>query len=186
MKDFSHLTGQDCTQQQDTLLVLTTLAEEWKQRKQAVEEAERVLKAAKAAFNKVSQEDIPNTMIDAGLSEIKLSDGSKVAFKEDVSCSVKDYRKLQSFLTERGEEGMLKITLEIGNVPSSILNMILRDLSEKYELSAVPKQFVHPATMAAYVRRLCGINGVCPTEIPVSALDDTMLSVYSYYKTTIK
>ncbi len=190
MNDFSHLESEakdnEQTQQSDSLLHLTALAQDWIERKAEVILKEEQLKDAKKLFNKTSQEDIPNAMMEVGLSEIKLADGQKVSFKEDVSCSIKDYNKLDEFLSERGEDGMMKVTLEVGKTPKNILRMILKDLYEKYDISAVPKQFVHPATMAAYVRRLCGINGKTEAELSVADIDEEMLSVYRYYKTTVK
>jgi hypothetical protein len=171
---------------QDSLLTITALAQEWKERKAEYILLEHKAAEAKKLFNETSQEKIPNAMMEVGLSELKLSDGQKVSFKEDVSCSIKDYNKLDEFLTERGDDGMMKITLEVGKVPKSILRMILKDLTDKYDISAVPKQFVHPATMAAYIRRLCGIDGKTVAEVQVADIDEEMLSVYRYYKTTIK
>ncbi len=173
-------------QQSDSLLMITALAHDYKELQEIYKDLEAQAKSAKKAFNKVSQEDIPNAMMEVGLSEIKLSDGKKVSFKEDVSCSVKDYNKLDEFLSNRGEEGMMKMTLDIGKVPKNILRMILAELSNTYDIQAVPKQFVHPATMAAYVRRLCGINGKTEAQLSVAEIDETMLSVYRFYKTTVK
>ncbi len=174
------------TQQTDSLLTLTALSEDYLSLQKEWKDLEAQTKAAKKAFNKVSQEDIPNTMMEVGLSEIKLSDGKKVSFKEDVSCSIKDYNKLDDFLSKRGEEGMMKMTLDIGKVPKNILRLILTDLMEKYDIQATPKQFVHPMTMASYIRRLCGINGKTVAEMNVAEIDDKMLSVFRFYKTTIK
>lgn len=174
------------TAETDSLLHLTALAEEWQEKKAAYLELETQMKDAKKEFNKVSQEDIPNAMMEVGLSEIKLTDGKKVSFKEEVSCSVKDYSKLDQFLSERGDEGLMKITLDVGRVPTNILSSILKDLYTKYDISAIPKQFVHPMTMASYVRKMCGINGKTVAEMSVAEIDDTMLSVYRFYKTTIK
>lgn len=190
MNDFKHLEQeagvQEEIQKQDSLLLLTTLADRFQDLQQTYKDLEEQAKVAKKAFNKVSQEDIPNAMLEVGLSEIKLTDGKKVSFKEDVSCSVKDYSMLDDFLTKRGEEGMMKMTLEIGKVPNNILKLILEDLAAKYDITALPKQFVHPSTMAAYVRRLCGINGKTEAELSVAEIDEAMLSVYRFYKTTIK
>ncbi len=171
---------------QDSLLTITALAQEWKERKAAYILLECQAAEAKKLFNEVSQEKIPNAMMEVGLSELKLADGEKVSFKEDVSCSIKDYNKLDEWLSERGEDGIIKITLEMGKVPRNILSMILQELMEKYDISAVPKQFVHNQTMSAHIRRICGINGKTEAEVAVADIDDTMLSVFRYYKTTIK
>ena len=190
MNDLSHLAQaaekEDGVQQTDSLLKLTALADQWIKRKAEYILLEHRAAEAKKLFNKTSQEDIPNAMMEVGLSELKLTDGQKISFKEDVSCSIKDYNKLDEFLTERGEDGMMKITLEVGKVPKSILRMILKDLTEKYDISAMPKQSVHPATIAAYIRRLCGIDGKTVAEVAVADIDETMVSIYRYYKTTIK
>ncbi len=170
----------------DSLLNLTALAFDWQQAKEIHADLEQQAKDAKKAFNKISQELIPEAMMESGLSEIKLADGKKVSFKEDISCSIKDYNKLDEFLSARGEDGMMKITLDVGKVPKNILRMILQELSEKFEIQAVPKQFVHPATMAAYMRRLCGINGITEAEVSVAEIDPEMVSIFRFYKTTVK
>jgi hypothetical protein len=190
MNDFKHLEeeadAQEETQKMDSLLLLTTLAKDYQDLEKEYKDLEEQAKEAKKAFNKVSQEYIPNAMMEVGLSEIKLSDGKKVSFKEDVSCSIKDYNLLDDFLTARGEEGMMKMTLEIGKVPNNILQMILQDLTSKYDITAIPKHYVHPQTMASYVRSLCGINGQTEAQMSIAELDEAMLSVYRFYKTTIK
>ena len=170
----------------DSFLLLTNLAECWKAAKIEFEDLERRTKDAKERFNKISQEDIPNAMMEVGISEFKLSSGEKVSFKEDVSCSVKDYDMLDIFLSERGEDGMLKTSLEMGKVPKNILSKLLQELNETFGISAIPKRFVHPQTMASYIRRLCGIDGKTDAEVSVAEINPEMLSVYRYYKTTIK
>jgi CRISPR/Cas system-associated endonuclease/helicase Cas3 len=172
--------------QADSFLVLTNLAECWKAAKAEFEDLERRMKLAKEEFNKISQEDIPNAMMEVGISEFRLSSGEKVSFKEDVSCSVKDYDKLDIFLSDRGEDGMLKTSLEMGKVPKNILSKLLQELNETYGISAIPKRFVHPQTMAAYVRRLCGIDGKTEAEVSVAEIDPEMLSIFRFYKTTVK
>jgi len=172
--------------QEDSFLVLTNLAECWKAAKAEFEDLEKRAKLAKDKFNKISQEDIPNAMMDVGISEFRLSSGEKVSFKEEVSCAVKDYDKLDVFLSERCEDGMLKTSLEMGKVPKNILSKLLQELNETYGISAIPKRIVHPQTMVAYIRRLCGINGKTEAEMSVAEIDPEMLSVYRHYKTTVK
>lgn len=190
MNEFNYLTGaaqaNEEVQKKDSLLHITALAEEWLRRKEEYERLEEEAKAAKIMFNKVSQEDIPNAMMEVGLKEIKLATGQKVSFKEDVSCSVKDYDKLDEFLSSRGDDGIMKVTLEIGKTPKSILSQILGDLSMKYGISAAAKQAVHPMTMSSYIKKLCGIDGKTVAEINVADIDEDMLTVFRFYKTTIK
>ena len=183
---FDHLVNHKEEATEDSLKKIVELAEAYKERKAELELAEAQAKQAKKAFNKVSQELIPEAMQQAGVSSFELTTGEKVAYKEELSASVKDYDRLVGFLSERGDDGIVKVSIEIGKVPQNILNKVIRDLSDKYGILADVKLFVHPMTLKSYFSEICGIKKNSVAEMSVSDIDSQMVGIYTYFKTTIK
>lgn len=157
----------------------------------AVEETEAAFEAAKKAFNKTSMEDIPEVLLGSGLSELRLADGRKVTVKEEISASVKDAPAFAEFVTERGDEDVLKTTLQLGKVPDNVLSAIKRMLAEKLDIYPEVTQTVHSQTLKKYIKEICGVGVEDPAQqlgdkyIPMHELPE-FINVYRYYKTTIK
>ena len=80
----------------------------------------------------------------------------------------------------------MKIKLEIGKVPKEILYKILQKLNETFGILAEPSMFVHPMTLKKYVKELCGIGKNNVGEMPVASIDEEMLKIFPFYKTTVK
>lgn len=176
---------------ESTLERLQRLVRLYMEQHTAVLEAEQALDAAKKAFNKTSMEDIPEVLLGAGLSQLKLADGKKVTVKEEISCSVKDMPSFSSFVTDRGDDEILKTTVALGRVPDNILAGIKRLLAERFDLYPEVVQTVHNATLKKYLKEISGVGLEDPEErlgeryVPMHELPPSV-SVYRYYKTTIK
>lgn len=157
----------------------------------AVEEAEAAFEAAKKAFNKTSMEDIPEVLLGSGLSELRLADGRKVTVKEEISASVKDASAFAEFVTERGDDDVLKTTMQLGKVPDNVLNALRKLLAEQLDLYPEISQTVHNQTLKKYIKEICGVGLENPEErlgaryVPMHELPE-FINVYRYYKTTIK
>lgn len=184
---FDHLTGDVPAQASDSVLAqIAGKAVEWQEKKARIKELEDELKAAKKDFNKVSQEEIPELLLQTGLGSVELATGEKVTIKEDVSASIKDMPQFFQFLVNRGDEAIVKTDLSFGKIPSEILTRIQNHLAEQYELFPDVKQGVHYQTLQKYIRELCGIGGGTEAEVPLSELDEEVINVFTYYKTTVK
>lgn len=187
MSDFSHLSEVVEEQQsEDSLKRLTELAKDYKAAQTALQEAEEAAKEAKKAFNKLSQELIPEAMTKVGMSAFNLETGETVSFKEDLSASVKDYDKFYNFLNERGDGSLMKIVIEVGKIPKEILAKIIKELYMTYDIDASSELFIHPMTLKSYLKKLCGIGGTTKAEMALAELDEDMVSTYTFYKTTVK
>lgn len=168
----------------DMLGDLADKARLFQTKKAKVDQLEADLKKAKEEFNEVSQVMIPEAMLPNGLKSIELEDGCKIAVKEDVSASVSDPVKFGKWLSDRGDGDIMKTTLEIGKVPSKIVWDTVKYMTKEYGITPDVAQKVHPQTLNKYVREMCGING---GEAVLSVDDfEGMLSLFVYYKTTIK
>jgi len=143
------------------------------------------VKEKKSEVNQLSQGVLPDAMTEAGLQKLELADGSKLEVKEMMSYSVKDMSLLQKFLEERGDDALLKTSLELGKLPSNIVTMVLRTLKDEFSVEAEHKTTIHAATLKAYFNNLLGL-GKQEAEMIAAELDEDMISHYSYYKTTVK
>jgi len=186
--DYSHLVDESVSEvtETDTLKRLEKLAELYTETKLIVEKKEAELKKAKKNFNKISQELIPEAMMSVNMAAIELQDGRMLRVKQELSASVKDYNKLVKFLEDRGDDSIVKTSLELGKLPQNIVNRIMRDFSETYDLFPDVKTSVHHKTLSSYLSKLCGIKKGSKAELPLGALDKDMVNAYTYYKTVVK
>lgn len=191
MEDLSFLQedAQNATPEQDSLAKLDELVKAYDLAKRKVEELEELLKDAKESFNKISQEEIPNLLLQNGLSQLKTQYGRKITIKQEVSPKITDMNEFSSFLEKRGESSLLKTTMELGKLDESIVNAIKHELVEKLGLYPEINRTIHPMTLKAFIKELCQLNVENPIE------DDThmninelpsCISVYTFYKTAIK
>lgn len=168
-----------------TLEQITEYAMILQNKREELAEIEADVKDKKAVINKLEQELLPEAMLAVGLTEFKLASGKKVSLKEELSCSVKDYSLLGTFLEERGDDALLKSTIEVGKLPDNIVGMILNDLKDKYDIDGTSKTYIHPSTLKAYFKRVCGVGSDVPADVPIAELNEEMVNTFTYYKTTI-
>lgn len=177
---------------QDSLQRLNTLVNKYKEQQETIERLEEQLSQAKTAFFKTAKEDIPNLLMQNGLSEIKLPSGEKVSVKMEVAPTITNMEEFAQFLTERGEGSILKTQMEFGKLDPSIVNSIRKMLVEKLDLYPDIKQTVHPMTLKKYIKELCLLNDSNPTfdenddtHIPLQNLPKCV-SAFTFYNTSIK
>lgn len=177
---------------QDSLQRLNTLVNKYKEQQETIERLEEQLSQAKTAFFKTAKEDIPNLLMQNGLSEIKLLSGEKVSVKMEVAPTITNMEEFAQFLTERGEGSILKTQMELGKLDPSIVNSIRKMLVEKLDLYPDIKQTVHPMTLKKYIKELCLLNDSNPTfdenddtHIPLQNLPKCV-SAFTFYNTSIK
>ena len=170
---------------QDSLQRLNTLVNKYKEQQETIERLEEQLSQAKTAFFKTAKEDIPNLLMQNGLSEIKLPSG-------EVAPTITNMEEFAQFLTERGEGSILKTQMELGKLDPSIVNSIRKMLVEKLDLYPDIKQTVHPMTLKKYIKELCLLNDSNPTfdenddtHIPLQNLPKCV-SAFTFYNTSIK
>jgi hypothetical protein len=125
-------------------------------------------------------------MLAVDMTAFQLDTGEMVEFKEEINCTVKDIDALYDFLEERGDGNLVKINLEIGKVPKSILSKIVQKVNEEFGILAESKLTIHHSTLRSYIKNLCGIGGQSEAEIPLAALDEDMVKTFTYYKTKVK
>ena len=169
-----------------SLETIMTYAEALVEKRAELEKLELECKEKKAEVTKLEQELLPQAMLSAGLNSLELRSGAKVSVKEELSCSVKDYSMLYDFLEEQGDDSLMKTSIEIGKLPQNIINRILRELKSTYDIDGTSKLYIHPSTLKAYFKRLCGVGGDSEATVPIAAISEEMLAIFTYYKVGIK
>ena len=117
--------------------------------------AEEELKKLKEVETTLSEQTIPNLMQQAGLSLLKLADGSSVEVKPFYSARIPASKSEEAFswLRENGHGDMIKnqVSLEFGMRQDNEAKALVEELKQK-GLAVNQKTSVHPSTLRGFVR----------------------------------
>jgi hypothetical protein len=116
---------------------------------------EEQLKKLKDVENTLSEQTIPNLMQQAGISMLKLADGSSVEIRPFYSARIPASKADEAFswLRENGHGDLIKnqVTLEFGMQQDNEAKSIIEELKQK-GLPVQQKTTVHPSTLRGFVR----------------------------------
>jgi len=117
--------------------------------------AEEQLKKLKEVETNLSEQTIPNLMQQAGLSLLKLADGSSVEVKPFYSARIPASKSDEAFdwLRENGHGDLIKnqVSLEFGMKQDNEAKSIIEELKAK-GLPVKQKTSVHPSSLRGFVR----------------------------------
>ena len=117
--------------------------------------AEEELKKLKEVETTLSEQTIPNLMQQAGISMLKLADGSSVEVKPFYSARIPASKSEEAFnwLRENGHGDMIKnqVSLEFGMRQDNEAKALIEELKQK-GLAVQQKTSVHPSTLRGFVR----------------------------------
>jgi hypothetical protein len=117
--------------------------------------AEEEMKKLKEVETTLSEQTIPNLMQQAGISMLKLADGSSVEVKPFYSARIPASKSEQAFnwLRENGHGDMIKnqVSLEFGVRQDNEAKALVEELKQK-GLAVQQKTSVHPSTLRGFVR----------------------------------
>jgi|TARA_R100000700_G_scaffold15761_1_gene21873 hypothetical protein len=147
------------------------------------EQARRIeenLKSKNDEIRMLSEQEIPNLMQEAGVSEFKLADGSSVSIKPFYAAKIPVSKTDEAFqwLTGNGYGDLIKntVSLNFGKSEDNIANSLVEDLKSKGH-NVSQKKKVEPQTLKAFVKEAIQ-NG---QNVPMD-----LFGVYISNKTTIK
>ena len=117
--------------------------------------AEEEMKKLKEVETTLSEQTIPNLMQQAGISMLKLADGSSVEVKPFYSARIPASKSEQAFdwLRANGHGDMIKnqVSLEFGMRQDNEAKALVEELKQK-GLAVQQKTSVHPSTLRGFVR----------------------------------
>ena len=170
---FEELVGNTEAQQWDNdvsdgeLSIVSALANKQLQLVTEVAELEADLKAKKEELRLTSEQELPDAMQAAGLTQIKLNSGENISINEfyNAHISKANQEKAYEWLTANGHEGLIKneVLLKFGREESSVVDETVFALQAR-GLSPQVRQSVHPSTLKAFVKEQFTSGNDIPTE----------------------
>ena len=170
---FEELVGNTEAQQWDNdvsdgeLSIVSALANKQLQLVTEVAELEADLKAKKEELRLTSEQELPDAMQAAGLTQIKLNSGENISINEfyNAHISKANQEKAYEWLTQIGHEGLIKneVLLKFGREESLVVDETVSALQAR-GLSPQVRQSVHPSTLKAFVKEQFTSGNDIPTE----------------------
>lgn len=122
-----------------------------------LKEYEAVMKTINEELKKISEYDLPNAMSEAGMSEFKLLDGSKISIKRVYAASVKvaDRENAFAWMRERGHDSLIKteVNVPLGKGAHEAAEAIMAKLREQFpDYAPQLDESVHWQTLRAFVK----------------------------------
>lgn len=120
-----------------------------------VTEAEEKLADLKKELKDIVEQKVPDAMRECNLSEIKLSNGTKISIQQYYSARIGKEKEEQAFawLQESGNEDIIKnvVSLQFGRGEDDSAAYVMANLSNQ-GYSPSSKRWVEPMTLKAFVR----------------------------------
>lgn len=156
--------------EKDTLVEIRTLGTEARRLEEEMARRAEELQSLKAKHTHIIEQLLPDLMLQAGVDEIKLADGTKI-LREDViyaNFPVNDEalrKRILGYIDEVGASAIVKNTLAIDRdeAANEILERITRDL-EDLGIGFKVRESVHPQTYLKFVREQIEQNPDFPKE----------------------
>ncbi len=170
----------DVTPGDDSLKVVAELAAKQGQLEKDIEDLEAQLKEKTEALSQVQEKDLPEAMMECGISEFKLVDGSKITVKPFYQANPpkEKYEEAMQWLRDNGHGDLIKndVTVSFGKGEDERavdFKTFLKDHGTSY----TDKTGVHAMTFKAFVREQVEAGRNLPFDL---------LGVYIGQKATIK
>lgn len=170
---FEDLVGTDDVQEwtnnvtDKELTIVSDLANKQLKLASEVSELEADLKAKKEELRLTSEQELPDAMQQAGLTQIKLSSGENITISEfyNAHISKANQEKAYEWLVTNGHEGLIKneVLLKFGREETEVVDQTVSALQSR-GLSPEVRQSVHPSTLKAFVKEQITNGNDIPTE----------------------
>ena len=149
------------------LSIVSTLANKQLKLATNVAELEAELKAKKEELRLTAEQELPDAMQAAGLTQITLSTGEKISVNEfyNAHISKANQEKAYEWLVSNGHEGLIKneVLMKFGRDESEVVEQTVSALQSR-GLSPEVRQSVHPSTLKAFVKEQFTSGNDIPTE----------------------
>ena len=132
-----------------------------------VAELEEELKRTKKDLETISGEVLPAALQEFGLTELTMSDGSKVSVQSVISASISKERQADAheWLRNHGHGDLIKntVSLTFGRGEDEKAADLIRELDAK-GFDPEQKEAVHPSTLKAFVKEQIEKGNEFPSE----------------------
>lgn len=144
-----------------------------------VAEADRELKEAKKQYTKLEQEDLPELMRELGVESMKFPDGSALALKDEISCSITQANRpaAHGWLVDRGYGAIIKsnVVVAFDAAHHEQAEALAGELARDYSVGMEDK--VHPSTLKSFLKERMAAGEAVPFDL---------FSIHPYSKAVYK
>lgn len=153
---------------EDLLEQLSRASQYQAELEQQIAELDQKKKELNQLHQQVSEETIPDLLNQAGVSELRLADGTKVTVKEDlrVSTTGKYRDNINAWLQKNGYGDLIKddVTISFGRGQDSNVQALLDYVQSQLGQSPARKQYVESASFKSLVKELLSDGEDVPLE----------------------
>ena len=153
--------------QEGELSLVSTLANKQVKLAQELASLEEAVKAKKEEFRATSEQELPEAMQAAGLSELVLSTGEKITISEFYNAHISKVNQETAYnwLVSNGHAGLIKneVSLKFARDQERIAEETVLALKAR-GLSPEIRQSVHPSTLKAFVKEQLTSGKDIPSE----------------------
>jgi hypothetical protein len=143
---------------EDKLEKIRFFGEKQRQLTKQLADLENQVALTKESLRRITEQDLPEAMDEAGMTAFKLEDGTEIKVKPFYAASIPEERKEEAFtwMKERDFDGMIKSEVKVSfgkgeyEIAQSFLNFI-RGFNEK-AIDPEYKETVHWQTLRAFVK----------------------------------
>lgn len=140
----------------DDLARVAAMADMLRQSANRVAALEDDLAKANAELRKIEEEDFPDLLEEVGLTEVTLTDGTKIKLDKDIRCGISEERRprAHAWLRNNNFGGLIKsvLMLEFGVGQDNEKQEIAKHLAQDLGLSPIAKETIHPATLKSFIK----------------------------------
>jgi|TARA_R110002020_G_scaffold4736_6_gene20597 flagellar hook-length control protein FliK len=153
--------------QEGELSLVSALANKQVELAQELASLEEAVKAKKEEFRATSEQELPEAMQAAGLSELVLSTGEKITIAEFYNAHISKVNQETAYnwLVSNGHAGLIKneVSLKFARDQERIAEETVLALKAR-GLSPEVRQSVHPSTLKAFVKEQLTSGKDIPSE----------------------
>ena len=139
----------------DGLQTISVLAEAQLELEEEIEEKQNQLKVLKEKHRRISEEQLPEALLEVGVSEFKLKDGTKISTATYYSARITPDSKEEAFnwLRNNNFADLIKNTVSVRfeRDEDETAQILLNELNGQ-GLNTTQKEWVEPMTLKAFVR----------------------------------
>lgn len=139
------------------------LAELLLQARENVASLEQQLSTAKSDLTRLEQEDLPDLMMELGLSSFKMDNGASVEIVNEVQCGISEDRRrdAHNWLIEHNFGGLIKTEVSVAFGKGELEQA--QALAE--QVHGQVKEAVHPATLKSFIKEQMAAGSAVPFEL---------------------
>ena len=153
---------------QNKLTSVASVAKAIRVREELILDLEQKLKDEKKALLKMTDEDLPSLLAEAGLSSFTLDDGSKVEIKQTYGGSILVENRPKAFEwlreNEDGDIIMNKVSCQFGQGEDQEAEAFVR-MAQSQGYPTDQKEEVHPQKLRAWIKEMVEKGNEFPMEL---------------------